>query len=213
MILGIDTAAGQCGVAVVAVDGRLMAKRAERMERGHAEALWPMVDFALAEARAGYPDISAIGVCTGPGSFTGIRVGVAAARGLALGLGVPALGVDRFDALWSPVDLLMHPAETPVAVALLGPRDTAYLRLHDESCAQIGPDRQVLRADLAGLAPAGAARFGDGWEGADPAAGLPDPATIARMAADAETGERPAPYYLRGPNADPPRRAAPPRIG
>ncbi len=214
MILGIDTSAGRCAVALVGHDARLIAERAAAMERGHAEALWPMVDVALAEAGAGYPDISRIAVCTGPGSFTGIRVGVAAARGLALGRGVPALGIDRFDALVAPQGPPTGPPGRAVAVALTGPRDTAFLRLYGPDRARIGADRQVARAELAGLAPADAVRVGDGWPGADPEAGLPSPATLARMALGlAAQPEPPAPYYLRGPGADPPRRAPPPRIG
>lgn len=69
------------------------------MTRGHAEALFPMIDAVLAEAGAEMSDLTRIGVCTGPGSFTGIRVGVAAARGLALGCGIPAVGISRFEAL------------------------------------------------------------------------------------------------------------------
>ncbi|MEO0993378.1 MAG: tRNA (adenosine(37)-N6)-threonylcarbamoyltransferase complex dimerization subunit type 1 TsaB [Pseudomonadota bacterium] len=212
MILGIDTSAGQCAVALVR-PGEAPIRRAERMERGHAEALWPMIDFALAEAKAGYPDLHGIAVCTGPGSFTGIRIGVAAARGLALGLGVPAEGIDRFDALWAPVDLVTAPADSGVAVALAGPRETAFLRLYDSACAQVGEDRQVPVAELEALTPPNALRFGDGWPGAEPTAGLPDPAVLAQMAADATGEDAPAPYYLRGPNAEPSRHRPPPRIG
>ena len=97
MILGIDTSAGQCAVALVA--GDRVWRRAETMARGHAEALFPMIDDVLAEAGATFGDVTRIGVCTGPGSFTGIRAGVAAARGLALGLSVPAVGVTRLTAL------------------------------------------------------------------------------------------------------------------
>ncbi|MGF1444699.1 MAG: tRNA (adenosine(37)-N6)-threonylcarbamoyltransferase complex dimerization subunit type 1 TsaB [Pikeienuella sp.] len=213
MILGIDTAAGQCAVALVD-GGAVRAQRAERMARGHAEALWPMIDFALAEARAGYPDITRISVCTGPGSFTGIRVGVAAARGLALGGGVPALGIDRFDALWAPIDLVGWPAATAVAVALAGPQQTAYLRLYDANCAVLGEDRRIPIGDLEAETPPGAARFGDGWPGAEEAAGLPDPVWLAKLAArlPADPADPPAPHYLRGPNADPPRHGPPPRL-
>ena len=94
MILAIDTSAGQCAVAT-ADDPVVLAEAREAMERGHAERLFPMIEAALAL----YPlPLTLIAVCTGPGSFTGLRIGVAAARGLALGHGIPAVGVTRFAA-------------------------------------------------------------------------------------------------------------------
>lgn len=69
------------------------------MTRGHAEALFPMIEGVLAQAGAQIGDVTRFAVCTGPGSFTGLRVGIAAARGLALGCGAEAIGVSRFEAL------------------------------------------------------------------------------------------------------------------
>jgi tRNA threonylcarbamoyl adenosine modification protein YeaZ len=100
------------------------------MERGHAEALFPLIDAALTRAGASYGDLTHIAVCTGPGSFTGIRVGVAAARGLALGLGVPAIGITRFDAL-----LAAAGADAPSTVLVPGRGATAYVQ--DFSAAQV----------------------------------------------------------------------------
>lgn len=203
MILGIDTTAGQCAVALVLGDAP-SAACAEAMARGHAERLFPMIEAVLAEAGVTYGDLRRIAVCTGPGSFTGIRVGVAAARGLALGLSRPAVGIDRFTALSAGVS-------GPAAVAIAGPRATAFLRLCRDGAAE-GADRQVSLAELEALTDP-AVRLGDGWPGAAPAAGLADPATLARLAVDAPAEAPPAPYYLRSPNADPPRHAPPPRIG
>ncbi|MEM9761171.1 MAG: tRNA (adenosine(37)-N6)-threonylcarbamoyltransferase complex dimerization subunit type 1 TsaB, partial [Pseudomonadota bacterium] len=98
MILAIDTSANRCAVALVA-EGQALSTRAERMDRGHAERLFPMVREVLAEAGADVSTVERLAVCTGPGSFTGLRVGVAAARGLALGRGIPAIGITRFQAL------------------------------------------------------------------------------------------------------------------
>ena len=69
------------------------------MDKGQAERLMPLLAELLAEAQVGYAGLSAIGVGTGPGNFTGVRISVAAARGLALGLGIPAIGVTGFEAL------------------------------------------------------------------------------------------------------------------
>ncbi|MEM6490167.1 MAG: tRNA (adenosine(37)-N6)-threonylcarbamoyltransferase complex dimerization subunit type 1 TsaB, partial [Pseudomonadota bacterium] len=102
MILGLDTSAGQCAVALTAGGARL-AGAVERLDRGHAERLFPLIERALAEAGVGIEAVRRVAVCTGPGSFTGLRVGVAAARGLALGRGIPAIGITRFEAVASAV--------------------------------------------------------------------------------------------------------------
>ena len=87
MILGIDTSAAQCAVALLGAPINAGDPVVERraMERGHAEHLFPMIDSVLGRAGIGYDGLSRIAVCTGPGSFTGVRIGVAAARGIALG--------------------------------------------------------------------------------------------------------------------------------
>ncbi len=94
MILAIDSSSAACTAALLDADGELIAERHEELGRGHAERLVPMIQEML-EGRAA----SHILVGVGPGSFTGIRIGLAAARGLALALGVPAAGVTTFDAL------------------------------------------------------------------------------------------------------------------
>ena len=176
MILGIDTSAGQCAVALV--DGARAWSRAAEMTRGHAEALFPMIEDVLAEAGAGFADLTRIAVCTGPGSFTGLRVGVAAARGLALGCGVPAIGITRFNALAGP-------GEDRVALP--------------------GRGGQIYVQDFFDGEPVGEPRIETGTAEDR----LPDPVVIARLAEIREPGERPAPLYLRGADADPPRDAPP----
>ena len=88
LILAFDTAAAHCAAALVCGD-RVLAHGFEAMERGQAERLLPMIEALLAEAGVGWGDLDGIGVCTGPGNFTGLRVAVAAARGLALALAHP----------------------------------------------------------------------------------------------------------------------------
>jgi len=83
------------------------------MARGQAERLMPMLEEMLAQAGHAWRDLAAIGVGTGPGNFTGIRIAVSAARGLSLALGVPAIGVSGFEILARIVEepaLLMIPA-------------------------------------------------------------------------------------------------------
>ena len=98
LLLAFDTAAAHCAAVLVRGE-RVLARREEAMARGHAERLLPMLEEMLAEARLGWPALGGIAVCTGPGNFTGLRVAVAAARGLAMALGVLAVGVSRFEML------------------------------------------------------------------------------------------------------------------
>ena len=95
LILALDTAFTRCTAAVYdpAGEGRLLAAAEPDIGTGHAERLTGVIDDVLTEAGATHGDLARIVVTTGPGSFTGIRVGVAAARGLALALDIPALGV------------------------------------------------------------------------------------------------------------------------
>ncbi|WP_444870364.1 tRNA (adenosine(37)-N6)-threonylcarbamoyltransferase complex dimerization subunit type 1 TsaB [Rhodobacter capsulatus] len=98
LVLGFDTSAAHCAAALVR-GGTVLATRAEDMAKGQAERLMPLLEELLAEAGLGWHDLDALGVGTGPGNFTGVRISVAAARGLALGLGIPAVGVSVFEAL------------------------------------------------------------------------------------------------------------------
>ena len=177
MILGIDTSAGQCAVALV---GDRVTRRTEMMARGHAEALFPMIDDVLSSAGCGYADLTRVAVCTGPGSFTGIRVGVAAARGLALGCAIPAIGISRFEALADPSlieDLIVLP----------GRPGTAYCQRFEYGVALGAPET---------IEGTGEDR-------------LADPEVLARLAETRALGEPPAPLYLRDADADPPRDAPP----
>ena len=93
--LGIDTTGSSCGVALWA-DDKLRYSLAKNMNRGYAEVLMPLVDQALLETGLTYKDIDVVGVATGPGSFTGLRVGLSAARGLSIGLNCNLHGVTTF---------------------------------------------------------------------------------------------------------------------
>ncbi len=211
MILGIDTSGAQCAVALVdgaLVDGALVdgarpeapvVRRACAMQRGHAEHLMPMIDAVLAEAGASFGDLTRIGVCTGPGSFTGIRIGVAAARGLALGLGVPAIGIGRLEALAAGAA-----AGRPAVAVVPGPQGAAYAQDFDAEGRPEGPPRLV-----AGDAPMPGGRVLIGAGGLLPEA-LADAAVVARLAAGRAADTPPAPLYLRDSGAAPPREAPPP---
>ncbi|MFQ5566999.1 MAG: tRNA (adenosine(37)-N6)-threonylcarbamoyltransferase complex dimerization subunit type 1 TsaB [Paracoccaceae bacterium] len=207
MILGIDTSAAQCAVALVGAGEPVVERRA--LERGHAEHLFPMIDEVLARAGTGYAAIRRVGVCTGPGSFTGVRIGVAAARGIALGRGIPAAGISRFEALAAEVG-------GPVAICLAGRGGAVYLQAFGADGAPLAAPELTTEAGLAAAAPPGCTRFagaahlvaGDSARLSD---GLADPALIARLAQRREAATPPAPLYLRGADAELPREG-PPRL-
>ncbi|MEX1147671.1 MAG: tRNA (adenosine(37)-N6)-threonylcarbamoyltransferase complex dimerization subunit type 1 TsaB [Sphingomonadales bacterium] len=113
-ILAIDTSLGACSVAVTDGD-RLLAHAFEVLGRGHAERLVPMVQDVMTTAALPFTDLDLIAVTVGPGAFTGVRIGLAAARGFALAHGVPVVGVTSTEA---------------VAAALFRGADTARLPDH-----------------------------------------------------------------------------------
>ncbi|MBY8976674.1 tRNA (adenosine(37)-N6)-threonylcarbamoyltransferase complex dimerization subunit type 1 TsaB [Rhodobacteraceae bacterium NNCM2] len=188
MILAIDTSTSQCAVALA--DGDAVETRQREMTRGHAEALFPMID-ELVGGR--FDALTRIAVCTGPGSFTGIRIGVAAARGLALGCGIPCIGISRFEALAA--------GKGAVTVVLDGRAGTLFAQPFTDG---ISTGEATIVTDLPG-----GALIGDGVPDAPEGAGLPDPAVIAALALSRADGPLPAPLYLRDAAADPPREGPP----
>ena len=97
-LLAFDTSAAHCAAALL-WRGKIVASVREEMSKGQAERLMPLLAGMLAGAGLGWRDLGAVAVGIGPGNFTGIRIAVSAARGLALGLGKPAIGVSQFEAL------------------------------------------------------------------------------------------------------------------
>ena len=102
LICGIDTATAQVSVAVGGHEGVLASTQSLR-GRQHAEILTPAIEFTCRQARVGLSEISVVAVDLGPGLFTGLRVGVAAAKAMAYALGVPMIGVPSLDLLAFPV--------------------------------------------------------------------------------------------------------------
>jgi len=98
VILALDSSAALCAAALVS-DGKVIAARSVAMARGQVEHLMSLARAVMEEAGVAPADLAAIAVCTGPGNFTGVRIGIAAARGLALALGRPAIGIGRLEAL------------------------------------------------------------------------------------------------------------------
>jgi tRNA threonylcarbamoyladenosine biosynthesis protein TsaB len=176
-LLAFDTSAAHCAAALLFPDRIIL--RDEPMQKGQAERLLPMLNEVLAEGGLLWRDLKAIAVGTGPGNFTGVRIAVAAARGLALGLGIPAVGVTRLEAR-------AYGLPRPLTVIEDARRGEVYVQ---EFSAE-GPG-------LARIAPAMAL---------GPTPLVPLAEAIARIGADraATPQPRPAPFYLRGADATPP---------
>jgi len=149
LLLAIDTAAPRLQLALLGDDGRLETL-IEDMTTGQAERLFPALDELLARAGVGYADLTRIAVTTGPGSFTGLRIGLSAARGLGLALGIPVLGIP------SLLALSLGAGCHPLAVLLDARRDEAYVQTFSGPAIAIRPPA-LLPIDAARrLVPLGA---------------------------------------------------------
>ncbi len=200
LILGFDTSAAHCAAALVQGDTVLAAQSAD-MAKGQAEALLPMLEAVLAEAGKDWRDLTALGVGVGPGNFTGIRLAVAAARGLALALRIPAIGVTIFDAR-------AHGLPRPLVVAEDARRGEVYVQEFAPDAAEatlLDPSDGVAFGDTP-VTGTGAAIFAKATGGAILPARYPLAEAIARVAATRlhTTQPRPAPFYLRAADAAPP---------
>jgi tRNA threonylcarbamoyladenosine biosynthesis protein TsaB len=173
------------------------------MQQGHQERLAPLVSEVVAESGVGFDAIDRVAVSVGPGSFTGLRVGLAFAKGLGLALDIPVLGVDSLEAIAASGD------RTGLGLALIDARrGQAYVRRFD-AAKPVGPSEAVaVETLIAGSAPDWVAGPGVGlvapvWPGAafdDRAA--TDPVALARLADGADPAAHPPePVYLRAPDA------------
>lgn len=201
LILAFDTSAAHVATALLLGD-QVLAERTEDMHKGQAERLFPLLEEILTETGNNWADLAAIGVGVGPGNFTGIRLSVAAARGLALSLGIPAVGVSTFEAL--AVGL-----KRPVLAAVDARRGQTFLRLFDEpmppitatiDSLEVPPALRLKNAvyvgtDLGSIAD----EIGAKWS--NPRYSLP--VAIAKLTAGrfTDTPPRLAPLYIRQADA------------
>ena len=217
-ILAFDSATSACSAAIWR-DGEIPARRFVAMERGQSEALIPMVVEVLKEAGLTYAEIDFIAVTVGPGSFTGVRIGLAAARGMALAGGLPVIGVTTFEAVAKGVGAAER-AGRGLVVAIDAKRTDIYAQSFGPDLAALGPPTAVMPEVLAKALPAGpllvagdgAAQLRPALEAADmdrirfaSGSGAPDAAHIAALAAErtvtATVDAAPRPLYLRAPDA------------
>ena len=214
-ILALDTSAGACSVACLR-GGQVAAEKYECLARGHAEAVVPMVASVMADAGLRYDQLDAIAVTIGPGTFTGIRIGLAAARGLAVASSKPMVGVTTVEAIAYGV----QPNKRSVLVVLDARRGQLYAQLFDVMLMPVGPPSVLTVQNIPSLKPLGQYIVaGTGVALARPhlleatvsgrdvifdaGAGLPRAATVARIASIRKP-QPPAtirPIYLRAPDA------------
>lgn len=204
IVLGLDTCLNACSVAVL--DGeRVLAWRSETMARGHQERLAPMAQAVMADAGLAFDRLERVGATVGPGSFTGLRVGVAFAKGLASALSRPAVGIGTLEALAAGASGL-------VAAAIDARRDQIYLQIFEDGAPLMAPDVLSLGTAAARLVELAMGRpltlIGSGaplLADAAPGAAILTPEgcdarVVVRLAA-----ARPAtpirPLYLRAPDA------------
>ena len=209
-LLALDSSMAACSAAVWA-QGRVAARRRTLLRRGHAEALAPMVAAVLAEAGIAPRRLDAIAVTRGPGSFTGVRIGLAAARGFALALARPLIALTTLEVLAAAVGEANSAAAPPVLAAIEARRGQVYAQrfpcgpppaaMGVEAAAALAGDRPVRLVGDA--APRLAAVLG---ERARIVAGdgQPDAAAALRLALRrAPADAPPPPLYLRAPDARP----------
>src|ERR1700735_1696195 len=126
LILAIDTALDACAACVLDTDaGALLAQESQAMKRGHAEALMPLIGRVMKQAGIAFAALDRIAVTTGPGSFTGLRVGLSAARGIGLAANKPVVGVTTLTAYAAPVVSANN--EPPVIAAIDARHDQVYI--------------------------------------------------------------------------------------
>ncbi|WP_019171871.1 tRNA (adenosine(37)-N6)-threonylcarbamoyltransferase complex dimerization subunit type 1 TsaB [Pseudaminobacter salicylatoxidans] len=213
-LIAIDCSARLCAASVYDADaGRELGREVLDLGKGHAEHLMGVIDAAMQAAGLGFSGLDAVAVSVGPGSFTGVRVAVSAARGLALALDIPAIGVNTLEALATEARALYEPRT--VLAALDGGRgdlqaavyDNAGMALFEPAVIQL--DKAILLSTEYDAALAGTAArmiaeaIGDEAGPVGPVAATADIGTFARLAVDRQAGERPKPLYLREPDAKP----------
>jgi len=217
-VLAIDTALANCAAAVCDdSDGaRCLAVSSEEIGRGHAEKLMDMIGEVMAESSTAFTDLDRVVVTTGPGSFTGLRVGLSVARGFGLVLGKPVVGVTTLAALARSAANDPR-AGASILVALTGKGEEVYCQEFGSSGAPIGEPavrtltdlKQSLPADVTfagSAARAVAEAAGYGQERILSECGYPDIRDVARLGLVANPKEAaPVPLYLRPPEASPPK--------
>ena len=215
-VLAIDTALGACAAAVLdSRGGAILASESAAMARGHAEAVMPLIARVMDAARSEFVELNRIAVTVGPGSFTGLRVGISAARGIALAAGKPAIGLSTLSALAAP-HVAARTGDTIIA-AIDARNEQVYFQVFAPNgktivSPRLDRVRAAVRAVPVGpaiITGSGAALVAANWPSGSPvphveAHAAADIGWVARLGAAAQDeGAAPKPLYLRRPDARP----------
>ena len=215
-VLAIDTALAVCAAAVLdTARPGIRARESLPMLRGHAEALMPLIARVMHAAQLEFSDLDRIAVTVGPGSFTGLRVGIAAARGIALAAAKPAVGLSTLAAYAAP--LIAKDDKVPVVAAIDARHDQVYLQIfgsggHTVIAPRIAPiDEAVRAANLGAVRIVGSAaeQVAAAWPTGQPQPSLvearaaPEIDWVARLGAASVGSAPPKPLYLKAADAHP----------
>lgn len=196
LILAFDTSAAHCAVALCR-GGETLVSHIEEMGKGQAERLMPLLQETVSEAGLSFQNLDAIGCGIGPGNFTGIRISVSAARGFALALGVPAIGVSALEAL-------AHGAPRPALALVDAKRDHVYAQSFGS--AESAPARLPFETLKSETLPQNLTIIGHRASELGPNSRpetRPSAVAIAEIALSrlGKSNPPPAPLYLRGADA------------
>jgi tRNA threonylcarbamoyladenosine biosynthesis protein TsaB len=223
LILAIDTALDACSAAVLdTASTKVIAQESQPMKRGHAEALMPLIARVMKEAGVAFDALGRIAATTGPGSFTGLRVGLSAARGIALAAGKPAVGVTTLAAYAAPV--VSESGEHPIISAIDARHDHVYLQVVSGNGGALVTPRVASVAEALEAVSFGAPHLvgnaakilAERWPADAPAPVKVDPQPapdilwVAWLGAAVDPKIALArPLYLRAPDAKPPKDPLP----
>lgn len=217
-VLAIDTALDACSAAVLDTErAGIIAHESLAMQRGHAEALMPLIKRVMDRAALDFARLDRIAVTIGPGSFTGLRVGIAAARGIGLAANRPVVGLSTLAVFATP--LIAADDTLPVVAAIDARHQQVYLHIFGPggrtlAGPRVSPLREAVRAAANSGAPrivgTAAAMLAAAWPADERAPraveqrSAPQIDWVAQLGAAAlETGAPPKPLYLRAPDAQP----------
>ena len=200
LILAFDTSAAHCAVALF-LDGKCLEERAEPMIKGQAERLFPMCEEVLENASIKWPNLDALAVCVGPGNFTGVRVAVSAARGLALSLKKPAIGISKLEAMGLG-------SQGKSTVVMDARRNRVYMQNFQDGKATDTPvlvELENVKKSITVIMTADDINWELFLNSYTPKITLPSAIATLAINKMGKHNPRPAPLYLQEPNADLPK--------
>ena len=223
-VLAFDTVTSSCAITIWQ-NHQILAEEQQFIDRGHAEVLVPLIESALVAAKLSYQELDLLAVTTGPGAFTGIRIGLATARSLALVCKLPLIGITNFEALVHAIPKSER-VGCKVLVVLETKRSDFYICLYDENLSILVEPKTIDGAGLELLVKKGILLLaGDAIERALPFLQRPglqvvksatktyvDPASVAELAVSimdcGGVKNKPLPFYLKPPDVNLPNTSS-----